>query len=80
MQQQVMEPSRVTNILDLVKTSDENMVQNVSVGVQFKTSDHQAFTIMGISHAANPGSQSLCKKTQLLYGRLRISVLIFSKY
>ena len=41
MQQHVMEPTRGDNILDLVITSDENMVESVSVGEHFNTSDHQ---------------------------------------
>ena len=41
MQQHVMEPTRGDNILDLVITTDENMVENVSVGEHFNTSDHQ---------------------------------------
>src|SRR6218665_3513513 len=41
MQQHVMEPTRGDNILDLVLTSDENMIENVSVGEHFNTSDHQ---------------------------------------
>ena len=32
MQQHVMEPTRWKTILDLVITSDENMIENVSVG------------------------------------------------
>src|SRR5688572_432048 len=41
MQQHVMEPTRGDNILDLVLTLDENMVENVSVGEHYNTSDHQ---------------------------------------
>src|SRR6218665_833145 len=41
MQQHVMEPTRGKNILDLVITSDENMIENVNVGEHFNTSDHQ---------------------------------------
>src|SRR6218665_2410561 len=41
MQQHVMEPTRGKNILDLVITSDENMIENASVGEHFNTSDHQ---------------------------------------
>src|SRR6218665_1581579 len=41
MQQHAMEPTRGDNILDLVLTSDENMIENVSVGEHFNTSDHQ---------------------------------------
>src|SRR6218665_3602107 len=41
MQQHVMEPTRGKNILDLVITSDESMIENVSVGEHFNTSDHQ---------------------------------------
>jgi len=40
-QQHVMEPTRGDNILDLVITSDENMIENVSVGEHFNTGDHQ---------------------------------------
>src|SRR6218665_2538863 len=40
MQQHVMEPTRGDNILDLVLTSDENMIENVSVGEHFNTSDN----------------------------------------
>src|SRR6218665_3378051 len=41
MQQHVMEPTRGKNMLDLVITSDENMIENVSVGEHFNTSAHQ---------------------------------------
>src|SRR6218665_1542969 len=41
MQQHVMEPTRGDNILDLVITSEENMIENMSVGEHFNTSDHQ---------------------------------------
>src|SRR6218665_1081969 len=41
MQRHVMEPTKGKNILDLVITSDENMIENVSVGEHFNTSDHQ---------------------------------------
>src|SRR6218665_3793020 len=41
MQQHVMEPTRGDNILDLVITSEESMIENVSVGEHFNTSDHQ---------------------------------------
>ena len=41
MEQRAMEPTRGKNILDLVITSDENMIENVSVGEHFNTSDHQ---------------------------------------
>ena len=41
MQQHVMEPTRGENTLDLVLTTDENMVENVSVGEHFGNSDHQ---------------------------------------
>ena len=39
--QLVDEPTRGNNYLDLVLSSEENMVQNLSVGEQFETSDHQ---------------------------------------
>ena len=39
--QHVDEPSREKNILDLVFTCDENMIENLSVGEHFATSDHQ---------------------------------------
>jgi hypothetical protein len=39
--QLVDEPTRGKNYLDLVLSSEENMVQNLSVGEQFETSDHQ---------------------------------------
>src|SRR6218665_854172 len=39
--QHVMEPTRWKNILDLVITSDENMIETLSVGEHFNTSDHQ---------------------------------------
>src|SRR6218665_3810021 len=41
MQQHVMEPTRGKNILDLVITSDENMIETLSVGEHFNTSDYQ---------------------------------------
>src|SRR6218665_3108885 len=41
MQQHVMEPTRGDNIFDLGITSDINMIENVSVGEHFNTSDHQ---------------------------------------
>ena len=39
--QHVDEPTRGKNILDLVLTSEENMIENLSVGERFGTSDHQ---------------------------------------
>jgi len=39
--QHVEEPTRGKNILDLVFTSEENMIENLSVGEHFGTSDHQ---------------------------------------
>jgi hypothetical protein len=39
--QHVDEPTRKKNILDLVFTSEENMIENLSVGEHFGTSDHQ---------------------------------------
>ena len=39
--QHVDEPTRRKNILDLVFTSEENMIKNLSVGEHFETSDHQ---------------------------------------
>ena len=39
--QHVDEPTRKNNILDLVFTSEENMIENLSVGEHFGTSDHQ---------------------------------------
>jgi ribonucleases P/MRP protein subunit RPP40 len=41
MQQYVMEPTRGDQILDLIIASEENMVEMVSVGEHFGTSDHQ---------------------------------------
>jgi len=41
MQQDVMEPTRGKNTLDLVITSDENVVENVSAGKHFNTGDLQ---------------------------------------
>ena len=41
MQQHVVGPTRGNNILDLVITSEENMIENASVGEHFNTSDHQ---------------------------------------
>ena len=37
----VDEPTRQKNILDIVFTSEENMIENLSVGEHFGTSDHQ---------------------------------------
>ena len=34
-------PTRGKNILDLVFTSEENMIENLSIGEHFGTSDHQ---------------------------------------
>mgnify|MGYP003454744837 FL=1 len=39
--QHVMNPTRNKNILDLVITSDENIIENISVGEPFHSSDHQ---------------------------------------
>ena len=39
--QHVEHPTRKNNILDLVLTSDENIVDNLQVGEEFGTSDHQ---------------------------------------
>ena len=39
--QHVDEPTRENNILDLVFTSEENMIENLYVGEHFGTSDHQ---------------------------------------
>ena len=41
MQQHVMEPTRLDDILGIVITSDVNMIENESVGEHFNTSDHQ---------------------------------------
>src|SRR6218665_1637188 len=41
MRQHVMEPTRGKNVLDFVITSDENMIENASVGEHFNTSDCQ---------------------------------------
>jgi hypothetical protein len=40
MSQLVDEPTRGSNYLDLVLTSDEDLVQEVTVGEHFATSDH----------------------------------------
>ena len=42
--QHVSEATRGCNILDLVITSDEQLVENVNVGENFGTSDHQIVT------------------------------------
>ena len=39
--QLVNQPTRSNNYLDLILSSDENIVENVNVGEPFKTSDHQ---------------------------------------
>ena len=39
--QHVDEPTRGKNILDLVFTSEKNMIENLSVGEHFGTSDHR---------------------------------------
>jgi ribonuclease P/MRP protein subunit RPP40 len=39
--QLVDEPTRGNNYLDLILSSEENMIQNLSVGEHFETSDHQ---------------------------------------
>lgn len=39
--QHVMEPTRSGNVLDLVLTTEPNMVENLIVGEKFSTSDHQ---------------------------------------
>jgi len=39
--QHVQDPTRRNNILDLVFTSEENMIKNLVVGENFGTSDHQ---------------------------------------
>ena len=36
-----MKEIRGKNILDLVFTSEENLIENLSVGDHFRTSDHQ---------------------------------------
>ena len=45
--QHVVEPTREENILDLVVSTEENMIQDVQVGERFGSSDHQIirFTI-----------------------------------
>jgi len=47
--QLVDEPSRCNNYLDLVLCSDENMVQPLTVGEPFETSDHQLIRFKLIS-------------------------------
>ena len=42
--QHILEPTRGKNILDLVITSDEHLVDTVNVGQNFGTSDHQIIT------------------------------------
>jgi hypothetical protein len=39
--QLVDEPTRGNNYLDLILSSEENMIQNLCVGEHFETSDHQ---------------------------------------
>jgi len=39
--QHVQDPTRGKNILDLVFTFEENMIENLVVGENFGTSDHQ---------------------------------------
>ena len=41
LQQHIMDPTRNKNILDLVMTSEENIIENVTVGEHFHSSDHQ---------------------------------------
>ena len=45
--QHVVEPTREENILDLVVSTEENMIEDVQVGERFGSSDHQIirFTI-----------------------------------
>lgn len=54
--QLVNKPTRGKNFLDLILSSDENLVKNLIVGEPFETSDHQVirFSIMG----------SKCNKTK----------------
>jgi len=39
--QHVQDPTRGKNMLDLVFTSEKNMIENLVVGENFGTSDHQ---------------------------------------
>ena len=52
--QNVNEPTRLDNILDLVLSTEENLVQNVKVGEQIANSDHNIIR----------GEMNIAKKTR----------------
>lgn len=41
LQQHVMKPTRVKDILELATASDDMMIEHIVVGEHFSTSDHQ---------------------------------------
>ena len=54
--QHVDEPTRENNILDLVLTSEENIIENLSAGERFGSSDHQIirWNMVGSRNILNP--------------------------
>jgi hypothetical protein len=66
LEQMVVEPTRLSNILDLVLTNDQQLVTKVSVGQPFSFSDHNRITF---SINVSPNIQRSVKDCGLNYSR-----------
>ena len=71
--QHVKEPTRGNNILDIILTTDENLVKDVEIGPEFSTSDHGRvlFTINFDKGVVSESKEKIPDYRRANYARLR---------